>query len=215
MCALFAAPFAPSFAASFAASLSDNIGENTSSIFLQDSNKTGDAGEYCGFLDGVEKVYMSTSETNKFYFIVGDLQVEVTERQQFFPNGKLYRIKGRKGHRLNMDQFNLFVFYSKTKLAGEWQKSGENTHLFSDVYAKMNDSGVMMRKYYIKNGEMLPGVPKLFLSHDQWLDLMRGIANLQNRLYPTFPPGPCFCNRSTHFEGESFIGCSVCLPFVH
>ena len=155
-------------------------------------------------------------QTYIFIFFAGELHVEISELQQYHPQGKLYRIKGRKGHRLNMDQFNLFVFHSKTKLTGEWQKKGDNTHLFSDIYAKMNASGVMMRKYYTnKEREVLPGVPKLFLSNDQWFNLMGGLPDVQKMLYPTSLPGPCFSDKETHFDGESFIGCPVCLPFVN
>ena len=154
-------------------------------------------------------------KTNNFIF-VGNILVEIAELYQYSPHGKLYRIKEKKGHRLTMEQFNLFVFYSKTKLAGEWQKTGENTHVFSDVFVQMGREGVMLRTFFIKEGDMNPGRPKVFFTHDQWLNLMKTMGNIQQLLNPTSQPSPCFTDKSTHYDTSSgsFIGCNVCLPFM-
>ena len=158
----------------------------------------------------------SCSETY-ILFILGQLNVEIAERCQYYPNGKLYRIPDRKGIRMTMDQFNLFVFHSVAKLVGEWQQSGENTHVFGDFYARWCHSGVSFRKYYIQNGEILPGVPKLFFTHEQWRALMHNLPLTQAKAIEadaTTLSHPCFCNMATHYEEDIFIGCPVCLPFI-
>ena len=62
---------------------------------------------------------------------------EIKDLQQNHPNGKFCRVKDSKVLRMNMTNFNLLVYYSKTKLAGDWQHTGENTHVYGDVYEQM------------------------------------------------------------------------------
>ena len=118
---------------------------------------------------------------------------------------------------MTMDQFNLFVFHSVARLIGEWRESGENMHIFGNFYARMCQTGVVMRQYYLQNKEILPGVPKLFFSHNQWNALLRNLPFTQGKAFEldvSVLPRPCFCNLGTHYEEDIFVGCPVCLPFM-
>lgn len=135
--------------------------------------------------------------------------------QQFTVGGKLYRIKGNKGIRMSQAEFSLFSFYSNGRLQEQEVKSGELTHVFGDVFITMYPSGVKIRKYFIRDGQVCAGLPKLFLSNDQWAQLMQLIPTIHAMLFGHENFTPCFFDKDSHFDDQdAFVGCSVCVPFL-
>ena len=158
--------------------------------------------------------------------ISGNLVCEISDLQQFTPNGKFYRIKGNKGVRLNMEEFKLFLHYASTKLTGAWQKSNESTHVFGDYFAQMQPNGVRLRKYYVRENQVLPGIPNMFFSHKQWQNLMISLPRMKQLSFGCAHARPCFQNKDTHYDTPDpsidgdigrepiFVGCAACVPFL-
>ena len=149
------------------------------------------------------------------YKFSGVLQAEIADLRQYQPDGKMYREKGSKPLRMSMEELSLFAYYTKTKLQGEWLESREYTHIFSNAFACMNDMGVRLRKYFLREGDLLPGVPNVLLSPMQWNALVNGMEDILKQLYGQNMPTACFIDKKAdHSDGEHFVPCHLCAPFL-
>ena len=141
--------------------------------------------------------------------------MELADLQQYAPGQKLYRIKGLKPLRLTMDEFKLFAYATSEQLKEQWEKVGNEEHVVSDIFSKIYPSGIQLRKFFVRNGEVCAGIPKLFFTNAQWKELTRCIPDIYQRCFGEKIFKPCFFDKSTHFDADdSFIGCAICIPFT-
>lgn len=139
--------------------------------------------------------------------------MELADLHQYSSSGKHYRIKDAKGLRMTMEEFKLLAYYSTEKMAGQWAV-GDETHVFDHVFAIKYHSGIKLRKYYVRNGEICPGVPNLFFTNDQWSTLIPLLSTIHEYCFGHVDIQPCFLNRKTHYDekDDTFIGCQLCVP---
>ena len=97
-------------------------------------------------------------------------------------------------------------------------------HIYGDYFITIRNDGVRIRKHYIKDDNVLPGVPNMWFTLEQW---ERATAELHNFMNLCFgderAKQPCFVDKSSHYDQEKcsdeqtipvFIGCKTCVPFL-
>ena len=111
-----------------------------------------------------------------------------------------------------MDEFKLLAYYSTEKMAEQWAV-GNETHVFDHVFALKYHSGVKLRKYYVRDGEVCSGRPNLFFTNEQWSTFIKLISTINMFCFGNEHIQPCFFNRETHYDDDdNFLGCQLCVP---